>query len=262
MRQVAGDVGLGLPPVEVTAGRLDGQGQGPAELAEPLPLQAGQRPAQARSGVRVARPRARAGALTQVGHDPLVVAQLGNDAARIVVPGAFLELESQTRQLFLEDPRTLDVVGDHGPAGPVDEEQDRAGLGAEALAEIAPRSEPGERIGPPQDHRIVTGGVKQGGDPSLFLLHVGATQSDLALAMIGGRVGQGGERVLFGPVARRLQHPIEHRREIHHLQRGNDQAAMRSIGSHVAASLFLARRPTRQLRRCRIGASAHSCERE
>src|SRR4051794_6128857 len=43
VRQVPGDVGLGLPLDEVAAGGLDRERQGPAELAEPLTFEAGQR---------------------------------------------------------------------------------------------------------------------------------------------------------------------------------------------------------------------------
>src|SRR4051794_12147044 len=42
VREVPGDVGLGLPMVEVAAGGLDRQRQGPAQVAESLTLQAGQ----------------------------------------------------------------------------------------------------------------------------------------------------------------------------------------------------------------------------
>ena len=42
VRQVAGHVGFALAGNEVAAGGLDGQAQRPAQLAQPLPLEAGQ----------------------------------------------------------------------------------------------------------------------------------------------------------------------------------------------------------------------------
>ena len=137
VRQVAGDVGLGLAPVEVAAGRLDGQGQRPAQLAKPLPLQ---RASAAGAGPRGRRRRAAQGGVrgAEVADHPLVVAQLGDDPARLVEPGALLELEAQAGQLLLEDPGALDVVGDHRPAGPVDEEQDRADFRAEVVTRGRP----------------------------------------------------------------------------------------------------------------------------
>ena len=123
--QVAGHVGLTFARDEVAAGRLDGQAQGSTQLAEPLPLEGGQLSAQRAQRIAFAADR-RAAVPSQIGGDPLVVAEFRDDLVRIVVPGAFLELKTQARQLFLEDAAALDVVGDHRPRRPVDEQQDRA----------------------------------------------------------------------------------------------------------------------------------------
>ena len=74
----------------------------------------------------------RAAVAAQIGGDPLVVTELGDHLEGIVVPGPLLELKTQARELFLEDAAALDVVGDDGPGRPVDEQQDRALLRAQA----------------------------------------------------------------------------------------------------------------------------------
>ena len=74
-----------------------------------------------------------------VGRDPLVVGQLGDDPRRVLVPGPLLELEAEAGQLLLEDPGALDVVGQDGPGGPVDEQGDRARLRGQVPAEVAAR---------------------------------------------------------------------------------------------------------------------------
>lgn len=188
VRQVAGDVGLGLAPVEVAAGRLDGLGQGPAQLSEPLSLERREREPQGPERDAGAGPGARQ--LVQDAGDPLAVAQLDDDPARVLVPGAFLEPEAEPGQLHLEGAGALDVVGDDGPARPVDVEQDRAELRAVALAQVAPRGGPGDRVGPAEHQDVVPGRVEEGGDPALLLLDVAAACGARGFLVINRRIDE------------------------------------------------------------------------
>ena len=104
--------------------------------------------------------------------------QLGDHLDGIVVPGPFLELESQPRQLFLEDPALWTLSVNDGPARAVDEEQDRARLRAQVLAQIAAGSEPGDRVGPAQDDRVVTGGIEKRDRFAVLLLDVGSATGE------------------------------------------------------------------------------------
>src|SRR4051794_22131438 len=122
VRQVARDVGLGLPLDEVPAGGLDRQRQGPAQLAESLTLEAGQGALQLAERVLGARPGE--GRLPDIAGDLLGMGELGDDPAGVVIPGTLLELEAEAGHLLLEDTGTLDIIGDDGPAGPVDIQQD------------------------------------------------------------------------------------------------------------------------------------------
>ena len=131
--QVAGHVGLAFARVEVAAGGLDGQAQGPAQLAEPLPLEHGQPAAESAEGIAFAAD-GRAAGPAQIGRDSLVVTELRDHLVRIVIPGPLLELKTQSRQLFLEDAAALDIVGDDRPRRPVDEQQDRALLASPGTA--------------------------------------------------------------------------------------------------------------------------------
>ena len=121
--QVAGDVGLGLARLGssrqvASTARVSVRPSSRSRWRSSLVR--GQR------GARRARParragRGRAGRLATC----LPLAELGDERLGPLVPGALLELEAQAGHLLLEDPGALDVVGEDGPAVPVDVEQDR-----------------------------------------------------------------------------------------------------------------------------------------
>ena len=78
-------------------------------------------------------------------------------------------------------------------------------LGAEVLAEVAARGEPGDRIGPPQNHGVLLGAVKEVGDPLVFHLDVVASVLLLfACLVIGCRVGDDRQRVGVWAIGRLL----------------------------------------------------------
>ena len=56
------------------------------------------------------------------------------------------------------------------------------------------------------------GRVQEGGDPPMFFLNILPPPCQLSVAVIGRRVGQGGEGIDFRPIAGRLPDPIEVRR--------------------------------------------------
>ena len=115
MGQVAGDVGLLFAAVEVPAGRLDRQGQASGRARETAAVRAGSRGDAGRGRVELAR--------QGTSRSPRSVAtRLLWPSSAMMRPGssnhgALLELEAEPRQLFLEDPGALHVVGDDGPAG-------------------------------------------------------------------------------------------------------------------------------------------------
>ena len=61
--------------------------------------------------------------------------------------GRSLSWKPEPGELFLEYAAALHVVGDDSPAGAIDEQEDRAVIGAEALAKITAGGKPGDRIG-------------------------------------------------------------------------------------------------------------------
>ena len=197
--EVADQVGLGLAGPEVAAGRLDGQGQRSAQLAHPLALDPGQLGSDQAELRGEVGPGAAAG--PAVGGDPLVVAEFGQHAGRVLVPGALLELEAEPGQLFLEHAGALDVVAEDRPAVAVDEQDDGAKVAADAaLAEVAARGEPGERVGPAENEGVEAVLVEEPRDAAVLLLHIVATRGQDRVEVVGGGVGEDRQRVGVGPV--------------------------------------------------------------
>ena len=158
VRQVPGDIGLGLAGDEVPTGRLDGQAEGPPQAPDVGPFQRGHRPAE---GLERLELRRQAGPVA-VGRRAPVVGQLGDDPPGVLLPGTLLEQEAKAGKLLLEDPGTLDVVSQDGPGRPVDEQCDGRPIRRQVLAHVAAGGEPGDRVGPGEEHRLVAERLEEG----------------------------------------------------------------------------------------------------
>ncbi len=169
------------------------------------------------------------------------MAQLVDHLGGIVVPGPFLELEAEPGKLLLEDPGALDVVGHHGSAVPVQEQQDRSQVAAHrVLTEVSARGEPGDRVGPSQHEGLVPGPLQELRDPAVLLLDVDATRGQHRIKVVGRRVGHDRQGVGVRAGRRRDRYDAVVIRVIGEVEipgDRNSQAVQVDFGRHDLASL-------------------------
>ena len=165
------------------------------------------------------------------------MAEFGDRPERLVEPGPLLELEPQTRKFFLEDPAALDIVGNHRARRAIDEQQNRAVLGAEILAQVAPGGEPGDRVGPAQDDRVLLGRVEELANPLVLLLDVLAPPRQLGVFVIGRGVRHDRQAVIVRPISGRDTHRVELTREVDVPGNDRDQSPGIDFRGHFVASV-------------------------
>jgi hypothetical protein len=196
MREVAHDVGLGFTGLEVSSGGFDGEGEDAAEFAEILAIELGEWPLELFDrGVFID-----ADGDGAIGGEPAIVGEFGDDFFEFFVPGTFLELKPEPGEFFLEDAAALDVIGEEGAVLAGDEDQSAGVLGGEGLGEIAAGSEPGDGVGPAEDECVITGVLKELGDPFVFLIDIEATGFDGRIEVVGGGIGVGWGGIVMSPV--------------------------------------------------------------